>query len=84
MQQIENKPCILRMLLNGIKENDTKFGSEKGLLLLGSIFMYQYFSSIKAIHLYTVNKLSINNTQEKHLEVIWHSNTFIGRRLWLL
>ena len=35
MQQIENKPYILRMLLNGIKRNDTNLGQKGGCFFLG-------------------------------------------------
>lgn len=55
----------------------TQIWAERGLLL-GSVFMYQRFSSIKALRWYPINHFS-------NWEVMWHSNTLTGRiRLWLL
>lgn len=48
MQHTENKPYMIRMLLNGIKGKQHKFGTERGLLLLRSAFMCQDFSSLQA------------------------------------
>lgn len=50
MQHIENKPYMIRMLLNDIKGKQHKFGPERALLLLRSAFMCQDFSSTQAAY----------------------------------